>query len=325
MPVKITHPVNGTQFELGKAVEFQGTADSDVVKVEILAEDIYRIGELKVNSGSWSISYPFNRRGKRRIIAKGFNNSNKQVSSDAVDIFLVADSSVVSTKHELGIDVSNHNGDTINWQHVRSADISFAYVKATEGVTFQDSLFATNWQVIQKAGILRGAYHFFRPLKSPEAQANNFLDVVKNVLEISDLPPALDLEHFPDQVKVEWKDIEVNERIERVRQWLNKVEQETGHKPIIYTSPSFWQEFMDNTEVFTNYPLWIANYVNPPNDPGNKKPSIPANNWGGKGFTFWQHTEAGTVAGVSGKVDRNRFNGSFEQLVAFVQTNVLTT
>lgn len=323
MALKITHPTNSAQFDLGKAVEFKGTANGDVIKVELLAEDTYKLGEFKVLNGIWSISSPFNRRGKRRIIAKGFNGSNKQVSSDEIDIFLVA-GSIGATTYELGIDVSNHNGGSINWQHVKSTDISFAFVKATEGATFKDSTFSTNWQGIQKAGIMRGAYHFFRPLKSLEEQVNNFLDVVKNVLEPSDLPPALDLEHFPNNVKLEWEQIELDERIKRVKKWLNKVEKETGRKPIIYTSPSFWQEFMGDSQAFIDHPLWIANYVNPANDPGTKKPSVPANNWGGKGFTFWQHTEAGTVAGVSGKVDRNRFNGSFDQLVAFVKTGILT-
>lgn len=144
------------------------------------------------------------------------------------------------------------------------------------------------------------------------------------MLEPSDLPPVLDVEHFPDKVRVEWEDLKLNERIDRVNQWLEKVEQATGRKPIIYTSPSFWKEFMGDSQAFNDYPLWIANFVNPANDPGTKKPSVPAGNWGGKGFSFWQHTEAGNVAGVSGKVDRNRFNGSFDKLVAFVETGVVT-
>ncbi|HEX5936247.1 MAG TPA: hypothetical protein VFZ75_00935 [Actinomycetota bacterium] len=37
---------------------------------------------------------------------------------------------------------------------------------------------------------------------------------------------------------------------------------------------------------------------------------MPARNWGGRGWTFWQWTATGSVAGIVGDVDRDRFNGS---------------
>ena len=39
-------------------------------------------------------------------------------------------------------------------------------------------------------------------------------------------------------------------------------------------------------------------------------PSVPADNWGGNGWTFWQWTSTGHVAGIAGNVDRDRFDGS---------------
>jgi lysozyme len=70
---------------------------------------------------------------------------------------------------------------------------------------------------------------------------------------------------------------------------------------------------MGDTQVFAKYPLWIANYTTKP------QPLVPANNWGGNGWMFWQYTENGSVAGVKGDVDRNRFQGSFEKLLGFVK------
>jgi len=43
-----------------------------------------------------------------------------------------------------GIDVSHHQG-TVNWPDVAKGGISFAYTKATEGSSFVDPLFDTNW------------------------------------------------------------------------------------------------------------------------------------------------------------------------------------
>jgi len=39
---------------------------------------------------------------------------------------------------------------------------------------------------------------------------------------------------------------------------------------------------------------------------------------------FWQYTETGSVAGIRGYVDRNRFSGSFEKLIAFVDNSFVT-
>ena len=207
----------------------------------------------------------------------------------------------------VGIDVSMHN-KKVDWQAVKKANISFAFAKATEGGDFVDKTFATNWLQMKQAGISRGAYHFFRPLKTGEQQADNFLKTLGN-LEVSDLSPVVDLEQFPESVAKQWKTISLNQSIDRVQKFLHKVEQVTGRKPIIYTSHSFWQEFMSNSEAFTAYLLWIANYTN------NPQPLVPANNWGGKGWTLWQYTQTGAVAGVTGNVDRNRLNGSFDKLI----------
>ncbi len=215
----------------------------------------------------------------------------------------------------LGIDTSPYQR-SINWQAVKNVNISFAFIKATEGGDWpsnppENNWFESNWPKIKQAGLIRGAYHFFRPLTNVEAQVHNFLKKVK--LELSDLPPALDVEDYPPQVAEQWGQINLNERINRIKQWLQTVEKEIGRRPIIYTNPNFWKNFMSETEEFTNYSLWLANY-------DVVKPTIPANNWGGKDYTIWQNSQKGAVNGISGDVDRNRFNGSLEQLIAFVNS-----
>jgi len=68
---------------------------------------------------------------------------------------------------------------------------------------------------------------------------------------------------------------------------------------MIYTSPSFWENSMGDTEIFAQHGyklLWIANW-------GVPEPTVPANNWGGYGWTFWQQTDCDSVPGVNGCVD----------------------
>lgn len=309
MSVKITSPQNLGQLQLKDLVSFEGTADGGVVKVELFAEQ-YKLSSVSVVNGKWSTVYQFNRGGKRRIIAKGFDAANRQIASDvdAIDILLIDSDLPV-----FGIDVSNNN-PPVDWQAVKTAKTAFAFVKATEGVTFKDKTFATNWSGMKSAGIIRGAYHFFRPARTGEEQADNFLSVVKNVLEPGDLPPVVDLEAWPKEVGQDWNNLVFDERIRRVKAWLTKVEKATGEKPIIYTSPSFWKEFMNNSQEFTEHPLWLAHYTSKP------QPDVPASNWGGNGYTFWQYTESGMVTGVPGSVDRNRFSGSFNNLVALASS-----
>ena len=77
----------------------------------------------------------------------------------------------------------------------------------------------------------------------------------------------------------------------------------------IYASPSFWSNKMGNTGWFAanGYTtLWIAHWTSA------VAPTLPASNWGGRGWTFWQYTSSGTVPGISGRVDLDRYrSGDF--------------
>ena len=76
-------------------------------------------------------------------------------------------------------------------------------------------------------------------------------------------------------------------------------------KAVIYTFPSFWLDEMGDSAWFANngYRLWIAHW-------GADQPMVPAQNWGGRGWTLWQHDNCGSVAGIKGCVDRDRLAGT---------------
>ncbi len=307
MSLKIAKPAELEKLVLGTSVLFKGDADNGITTIKLFAEQ-YLLSTIAVNpNGSWSTAYSFNRAGKRHITARGFNASDRELGQDSIDIIINDDDLEI-----LGIDVSNNN-PPIDWLKVaKTKKVTFAIAKASEGVTFQDPDFATNWAGMKSAGIIRGAYHFFRPIRSIDEQVENFLDMVGQ-LSPGDLPPVLDLEPYPDDVRVQWESIDsVDERISRSKAWLEKVEAKLGKKPIIYTSASFWEELMGDTEALVEYPLWVAHYKP---DYQTSKPNIPANNWGGKGYTMWQFTESGSVMGVKGVVDRNIFKGNLSKLL----------
>src|SRR5262249_43942952 len=89
-----------------------------------------------------------------------------------------------------GIDVASYQGYP-NWTSVKNSGKTFAFTKATEGTTYTNPYFATNWARIKSAGLIRGAYHYGRPGTDPVVQANRFCNVVGPTS--GDLQMALDI------------------------------------------------------------------------------------------------------------------------------------
>lgn len=197
----------------------------------------------------------------------------------------------IPVKYKLhGIDVSYAQGK-IDWPRVRamqedSVRIRFAFIKATEGLLTVDPYFKRNWREGAKAGIICGAYHFFRPKKDGLWQARFFLQNVK--LETGDLPAVVDIEVLdgvpPEKMRKE------------LRAFISKVEKSTGNKPIIYTGVSFYKDYLAGH--FDGYPLWIAHYYQ------EELKLAEGTNW-----WFWQHSDIARVNGINHAVDFNAFKG----------------
>ncbi|MEP7089492.1 MAG: glycoside hydrolase family 25 protein [Nocardioidaceae bacterium] len=203
-----------------------------------------------------------------------------------------------------GIDVSHYQG-AVSWSKVDDAGVTFAFMKATEGTTYADPTMRTNWVGATRQGIYRSAYHFARPSTasgSAAAQARFFVSKVGSFRHRGDLPPVLDLEASGGLGSASLRSW--------VSTWLTTVERITGRTPIIYCSPSFWEDHLGNSTAFHHYPLWVAHY-------GVSSPRVPG---GWPTWTFWQRTSSGRVAGISGNVDMNRFNGSNAQLAVLARS-----
>ncbi len=196
-----------------------------------------------------------------------------------------------------GIDVSHWQG-TINWDRVAGDHIKFAIIRIADGTGTFDDQFDRNWRESRRVGVLRGAYQFFRPNQDPIAQADLFLRHL-GTLETDDLSPVIDVEvtggRSPAQIRT------------AMRSWIDRVEGATGRKVVIYTGPYFWQTNLNNTAAFADNPLWIANW-------GVSCPSIP-DAW--SDWAFWQTSSTGSIAGISGNVDTDVFDGTVDELRAF--------
>src|SRR5882724_3557746 len=182
-----------------------------------------------------------------------------------------------------GVDVSYYNG-TIDWSRVANAGYKFAFICVLDGTTFHDPKFASYWTGAKNAGLVRGAYQFFRPAQSVTAQADLMIAAV-GTLGPSDLPPVIDVEIT--------QSVSPATLAARIRTWVDRVKAGTGVDPIVYTGKYFWRDQVGGPTSFANNPLWIAQYT-------TLCPDLPApwSNW-----TFWQNSDAGTVPGISGHVD----------------------
>ncbi|MXV13890.1 glycoside hydrolase family 25 protein [Pedobacter sp. HMF7056] len=197
----------------------------------------------------------------------------------------------IPTKHTVhGIDVSYAQGH-IDWKRVRQMEennvrVSFAFIKATEGVLLVDPYFKRNWREAPKNGITCGAYHFFRPQKNGTWQARFFMQNVQ--FEKGDLPPVVDVERLDGATPTVMR--------KELQRFLTHVERKTGVRPIIYTGLSYYKDYLAGH--FNDYPLWIAHYNQP----------VPRLSKQVK-WHFWQHSETARVNGINHAVDFDAFNG----------------
>jgi GH25 family lysozyme M1 (1,4-beta-N-acetylmuramidase) len=197
-----------------------------------------------------------------------------------------------------GIDVSKYQG-TIDWAQVAASGQRFVIAKATEGLSYVDPTYSTNRAGATAAGLVFGAYHFARPdlhPNDPTGEADHFVDTAQ--LGPGNIVPVLDLERSGTLTQTQltaW-----------VLAWLGEVLARTGVHAMVYTSPNGWANRTGNTTAIADAGytlLWIANWF-------VSEPTVPANDWQGNGWAFWQYSDCGAVPGISGCVDLDWYKSS---------------
>lgn len=227
----------------------------------------------------------------------------------ALTALLSASASGAATTRAKGIDVSNWNG-AINWTKVAHAGYRFAFAKATEGTSYNDHTYTTNRNGSEAAGLVFGAYHFARPTGKNLAaatasainQADHFLAVAKP--QPGELPPVLDLEASGSLAK--------SRLLAWTLAWTGQISARTGVDPFVYTSPLFWKGHLGDSKAAAaaGTGLWIAHWT------AKSAPLVPAQNWNGDGWKFWQWTDCVAVPGIKRCSDGDRMNGANPAAVA---------
>jgi GH25 family lysozyme M1 (1,4-beta-N-acetylmuramidase) len=219
---------------------------------------------------------------------KSLSSSDSRVSTSAKKL--------VPMTGVLGIDVSSYQKN-VNWASYKAQNRVFAYVKATEGSSYRNPYFASQYGGAAKAGLIRGAYHFANPAgKSGKAQADYFVKYGGGwVADGKTLPGVLDIEYNPygstcyglsKTAMVKW-----------ISDFVTQYKKRTTRDAVIYTTADWWSKCTGNTTKFnrTN-PLWVARW-------GSSAGTLPGK-W--PYYTFWQYS--------SNPVDQDKFSASYARL-----------
>lgn len=179
-----------------------------------------------------------------------------------------------------GIDVSRHQKQ-IDWTKVAcDKQVTFVYIKATEGATLTDRFYAYNIEHARREGIKVGSYHFFSTTSPVAAQFKNF---ARNInAHKQDLIPMIDVEKSGSLTR--------SQLIDSVSKFAAMVEKRYKHKPLIYSTMGFYNTHL--APQFNSYPLYIGRY-------SQVRPQIK---WNGK-CLIWQYSEDGIVTGIPERVD----------------------
>ena len=183
-----------------------------------------------------------------------------------------------------GIDISSHQG-YIDWAKVSSdKNISFVYIKATEGATYRSHHYAHNITQARRHGLLVGSYHYLTSSSTIDEQFQNFSKFA--LKPVQDLIPMLDIETRGDWSR--------SQLIDSVNKFCQLVENLYGVQPMIYSTMGFYNKNL--APQFNKHHLYIGRY-------SNEEPEIT---WEGE-YTIWQYSETGIIPGIDAYVDLCRY------------------
>ncbi|KAF2482548.1 glycoside hydrolase family 25 protein [Neohortaea acidophila] len=191
-----------------------------------------------------------------------------------------------------GFDVSDYQPN-VNMQAAYNSGLRFVFIKATQGTDYISPSFNSQYTDATNAGFIRGGYHYADGTGDGSQEADYFLAHGGGWSDDGiTLPGMLDLE--ADCKSVSW-----------IQTFSDTYHSRTGVYPILYSSPSWWEQCTGNSDAFVNTnPLFMACY--------NSEPCTPQGDW--PYYTFWQYNDDNANGG-----DSDQFNGDYAQLQAIAR------
>ncbi|MFD8496351.1 glycoside hydrolase family 25 protein [Amycolatopsis sp. NPDC059657] len=205
------------------------------------------------------------------------------------------------------IDISHHQPLSLDLAQCRRDGCEACFIKAGEGGSYVDPLFAANLAEARAAGMLTAAYWFIRSNASPAAHVAKIRATVP-----LDVPIIPDVEKAVDG------------------SWPTKAHTDAviaaiiaaGYRvPIDYIPLWFWRDYWRSPSLAGGRPLWSSRY--PDNVVGllnSEWAQVPASYWngyGGQPVAILQFTSSARIAGYA-PLDASAYRGTREELAALL-------
>lgn len=190
-----------------------------------------------------------------------------------------------TSKKTRGVDLSNNNGQPIDYKKIKKAGYSWVIYKCSEGGDWGDPTFdKAEVAAIRAAGLKVGVYHFLRP-KPGRTGATEMRFFWKRARAMGygkkgDIAPVIDIEATQ---------LSKGDTYRYLKSAVTELERLSGTKPIIYTGRWFWDPNVTTQGSAWGCPLWLAAYVDNPDR------YVPES-W--HSWTIWQYTDKAKVPGV---------------------------
>ena len=204
------------------------------------------------------------------------------------------------------LDVSAYQ-PLIDYKKVAASGISGVILRC--GVTHwgkqiptEDMFFNEHYRGFKEAGVPVGAYYY--SAADSVQTANHEAEFVLRMLRGKqfELPVYYDLECEPRMSKLTKAELTAV-----ARAFCDRLER-GGYFTGIYANTSYWLTKLDHEALSKRYTVWLADYRG---DRANRTLRRD----------IWQYTSAGSVAGISGKVDLSECYRDFEPIIRKVGLN----
>jgi GH25 family lysozyme M1 (1,4-beta-N-acetylmuramidase) len=165
--------------------------------------------------------------------------------------------------------------------------------------TFKDSRVEAVWALARRSYIKFGVYYLLDLRTTIRQQIDHILRLLDN--RTPDLPVALDCEWGG-----QWRGREANS--EHIWGVARGLEERLGRRPLIYTAAGWWNANTIAQIDWARFPLWVAHW-------GAASPTLPR---GWREWKIWQFAGDVRGTGIAEAIDKNYFNGSYEELLEWI-------
>lgn len=197
-------------------------------------------------------------------------------------------------KSTIGIDVSKWQG-TIDWAKVKKSGVSFAIIRlgyrgyGKSGAMNLDANFYKNLNGAKNAGLRVGVYFYSQATNEAEAieEASFCLEALGGAS--INYPIFLDVENTGNNgradknSKATWTAV--------IKAFCKTINENSGYKVGVYANKDYLTNKISVGSLPSYCNIWLAHWTEKTNYSGR--------------YNFWQYTDSGKVAGISGNVDMN--------------------